>query len=94
MRIKVTYLEMLARPQRVVPPPREGLAVVHARRPTVAYYRFLYDALGRDYRWLRCQKLSDAELTALLSDPRLRLRGRLAARDPVRGLYWRSERWV
>ncbi len=71
MRVKTTYLEMFARPQRVVPPPRGGLAVVHARRPTVAYYRFLYDAVGRDYDWTSRKKLSDADLAALLNDPRL-----------------------
>ena len=49
MRVKTTYLQMFARPERVVPPPRDGLAVVHARKPSVAYYRFLYDAVGRDY---------------------------------------------
>ena len=69
--VKVTYLEMFARPERVVPPPREGLAVVHARKPTVAYYRFLYDAVGRGYDWTSRKKLSDAELAALLNDPRL-----------------------
>jgi len=47
--VKTTYLEMLARTEQVVPPPRDGLAVVHARKPPVAYYRFLYDAVGRDY---------------------------------------------
>jgi GNAT superfamily N-acetyltransferase len=71
MKLKVTYLEMLARPQRVVPPPREGLTVVHTNRPPVAYYRFLYDAVGRDYGWPRCKRSSDAELAALLNDPRL-----------------------
>ncbi len=71
MKVKTTYLQMLARPERVVPPPREGLAVVHAKKPTVAYYRFLYDGVGRDYGWPRCTKLSDAELAALLNDPRL-----------------------
>jgi GNAT superfamily N-acetyltransferase len=71
MTVKITYLQTLARPERVVPPPREGLAVVHARRPTVAYYRFLYDAVGRDYDWTSRKKLSDAELAALLHDPRL-----------------------
>jgi hypothetical protein len=35
MKVKTTYLEMLACPERVVPPPREGLAVVHAKQPTV-----------------------------------------------------------
>jgi GNAT superfamily N-acetyltransferase len=69
--VKTTYLQMLARPERVVPPPMDGLAVVHARRPTVAYYRFLYDAVGRDYDWTSRKKLSDAELAALLGDPRL-----------------------
>jgi hypothetical protein len=37
MKVKVTYLEMLAHPERVVPPPREGLAMVHAKKPTVDY---------------------------------------------------------
>src|SRR5215813_10533688 len=69
--VKTTYLQMFARPERVVPPPREGLTVVHARKPTVAYYRFLHDAVGRDYDWTSRRKLSDAELAALLNDPRL-----------------------
>jgi GNAT superfamily N-acetyltransferase len=71
MKIKVTYLEMFARPEKVVPPPREGLAVVHAKKLPVAYYRFLYDAVGRDYDRTSRKKLSDAELAALLNDPRL-----------------------
>ena len=69
--VKTTYLQMFARPERVVPPPRGGLVVVHARKPTLAYYRFLYDGVGRDYDWPSLKKLSDAELAALLNDPRL-----------------------
>jgi GNAT superfamily N-acetyltransferase len=69
--VKTTYLQMLAHTPQVVPPPRDGLAVVHARRPTVGYYRFLYDAVGRDYNWTSRTKLSDAELAALLHDPRM-----------------------
>jgi GNAT superfamily N-acetyltransferase len=69
--VKVTYLQMFARPERDVPPPRDGLAVVHAQKPTVAYYRFLYDAVGRDYEWTSRKKLSDAELAALLNHPLL-----------------------
>jgi GNAT superfamily N-acetyltransferase len=71
MKVKTTYLEMFAHPQRVVAPPRPGLTVVHARMPSVAYYRFLYDAVGRDYDWTSRKKLSDAELAALLNDPRI-----------------------
>jgi GNAT superfamily N-acetyltransferase len=70
MKIKTTYLEMLAHARRAVPPPREGLAVVHAQEPTVAYYRFLYDGVGRDYNWTSRKKLSDEALADILSDPR------------------------
>lgn len=71
MRIKISYLQMFARPEQVVLPPREGLVVVHAKKPTVAYYRFLYDTVGRTYDWPKTRLMSDAELSALLNDPRV-----------------------
>ena len=83
MKIKVSYLEMFTHPQRVVPPPRAGLAVVHARKPTVAYYRFLYEGVGRDYGWPRCKKLSDADLAALLNDPRIEVHVLMAEGVPA-----------
>ncbi len=70
MKLTTTYVEMFARPQRVVPPPRKGLSVVHAKNPPVAYYRFLYDAVGRDYDWKGRKKLSDADLATIIHDPR------------------------
>jgi hypothetical protein len=83
MKVKTTYLQMFARPERVVPPPREGLAVVHAKKPTVAYYSFLYDGVGRDYDWTSLKQLSDAELTALLYDPRLEVHVLMAEGVPA-----------
>ncbi len=71
MKVKTTYLQMFAHTQRVMPPPRDGVVVVYAKKPTVTYYRFLYDAVGRDYDWTSRKKLSDAELAALLHDARL-----------------------
>jgi GNAT superfamily N-acetyltransferase len=68
--VRVFYLEMLSHAQRSVPAPRHDLSVVHAVKPTVAYYRSLYDAVGADYHWLSRKKLSDAELAVLLDDPR------------------------
>lgn len=73
MQIKVTYLQMFARPEWTLPLPREGIAVVHAKKPTVAYYRFLYDTVGRAYDWPKTKKMSDAELSALLNDPRVEI---------------------
>jgi GNAT superfamily N-acetyltransferase len=69
--IKITYLQMFAHPHGTVQPPRDGLAVVHAKKPPVAYYRFLYNAVGREYDWTSRRELSDAELAALLNDPGL-----------------------
>jgi GNAT superfamily N-acetyltransferase len=63
------YLEMLAPNHRVVAPARDGLAVIHARKPTVAYYRFLYNAVGKDYHWYSRGKLPDAELAAAVQNP-------------------------
>jgi GNAT superfamily N-acetyltransferase len=83
MTVKTTYLEMSSRPDRVVLRPRDGLAVVHARKPTVAYYRCLYDGVGRDYDWPRCQKLSDAELAALLNDPQVEVHVLMAEGVPA-----------
>ena len=83
MRVKTIYLQMFARPERVVPPPREGLVVLHAKQPPVAYYRFLYDAVGRDYDWTSRKKLSDAELAALLNDPRLEVHVLMAEGVPA-----------
>jgi GNAT superfamily N-acetyltransferase len=81
--VKTNYLQMFARPERVVPPPREGLVVVHARKLTVPYYRFLYDGVGRDYDWPSLKKLSDAELAALLNDPRLEVHVLMAEGVPA-----------
>jgi GNAT superfamily N-acetyltransferase len=68
--VTVYYLEMLAPSQRTEQAPRDGLTVLHAQSPTVPYYRFLYNAVGKDYHWLSRRKLSDAELAAVIGDVR------------------------
>ena len=70
MNVKVSYLEMHARPERTVPPPRPDLVILHAQKPSTAYYRFLYDAVGRPWQWLSRGKLSDEELAKIIHDPR------------------------
>ena len=47
------------------------------------HYRFLYDAVGRDYDWPRCTRLSDAALAALLNDPRLEVHVLMAEGVPA-----------
>ena len=67
--VTVFYLEMLAPSTREALPPRAGLTVLHAKRPSVRYYRFLYDAVGADYHWLSRRNLTDEALAAILNDP-------------------------
>lgn len=68
--VKVYYLEMLAPPKQVMlSAPRDGISTVHVKKPTVAYYRFLYDNVGRAYNWYSRGNRSDAELAALVQHP-------------------------
>jgi GNAT superfamily N-acetyltransferase len=71
--VKTSYLEMTAPRQEAVPPPRSGLVFLHAQRPTVAYYRFFYDAVGDQWHWRSRKKMTDAEILAILHDPRVEM---------------------
>ena len=69
MDMKVTYLQMFAHHPRTVPPPRSGLLVLHAHKPSVAYYRFLYNSVGDAFQWFSRKKLSDDALAQIIGDP-------------------------
>lgn len=63
----VTHLQMRARPPGLVMPQRaEALSVTRARRPTVSYYRYLYDTVGADWMWFERRRLGDLELAAII----------------------------
>lgn len=63
------YLEMTTPSQQTAPTPRDGMSILHARTPSVPYYRFLYNTVGRDYHWFRRGQLCDSDLATLLRDP-------------------------
>jgi GNAT superfamily N-acetyltransferase len=68
----VTYLEMTAPPvSRPRRPPCPAVEIRRARRPSVAFYRFLYGTVGEPWTWFERRWLSDAELETLLCDPRV-----------------------
>jgi GNAT superfamily N-acetyltransferase len=68
--VVVYYLEMRAPSHQSFPAPREGLTILHVRKPSAPYYRFLYNAVGKDYHWLSRRKLSDTELESVIQSPR------------------------
>lgn len=67
--VTIYYLQMFSHVRRDIAAPRTGLSVIHARKPTVPYYRFLYNAVGKDYHWLYRGSLADADLAALIHNP-------------------------
>lgn len=67
--VTIYFLEMLAHAKRSVPAPRGGLSVIHAKHPTVTYYRFLYNGVGKDYHWYSRGRLADFDLAAVIQNP-------------------------
>jgi len=71
IRVVITYLEMLQRPTRpTVPAPPGRLALMRAEPPTISFYRYLYDAVGRNWNWVDRKKLTDDQLKLIIHDPK------------------------
>ena len=66
----VTYLEMTT-PTPAPPRPRrsEKLALMRAERPTIAFYRFLYNMVGEQWMWHERRRMSDEKLATIIRDP-------------------------
>ncbi len=70
----VTFLEMRAEPRLRVPTPVNlKLMLMRAENPSIGFYRFLYDAVGRGYHWIDRKQLGDAALAAIIMDPRVEI---------------------
>ena len=70
----VTFLEMRAKPRPHVPTPTNlKLMLRRAEKPSVAFYRYLYDAVGRAYHWIDRKQLDDKALAAITTDPRVEI---------------------
>ncbi len=64
----VTFLKMDERPNDHIPMPSGfKLALMRLERPTVGYYRYLYDGVGDGYDWIDRKVLSDEQLLAEIS---------------------------
>ena len=64
---RITHLEMRAPPaHRVQMPLGPRLAVLRTKDMPLAFYRYLYEQVGRAHHWLLRRDLSDAELSAVV----------------------------
>ncbi len=70
--VTITYLEMTSPPRRFVAPEwPEPTAVRQAERPTLSYYRYLYNTVGADWHWYERRLLSDEALAEIILDDRV-----------------------
>ena len=69
--VTITYLEMTQKPERrsaAAPPESLQVSVKLIERPTTAFYRFLYDAVGRHWLWYERKLIPDDEMEQHLHD--------------------------
>ena len=70
LREVVTYLEMRASPKRMlVTPTGRKVALMRAERPTVHFYRYLYNTVGEPWLWWERRAKDDDTLTGIIQDP-------------------------
>ncbi|MEO0696742.1 MAG: GNAT family N-acetyltransferase [Pseudomonadota bacterium] len=68
--VTITYLRQETRPTSLRPAPApKGVALLRAEEPSISYYRYLYDLVGRAYNWVSRRQMSDADLNEIISDP-------------------------
>jgi GNAT superfamily N-acetyltransferase len=70
----VTYLAMHARPG--VPPPPPPLlkaAILKCEKPSLHFYRYLYDTIGQPYFWVERRLWSNDKLASILAEETLAL---------------------
>ena len=71
LKAHITRLEMTAPPRQSLPlPVNITTAVMRVPEIPAAYYRFLYDQVGRRWHWVDRLRMDDAALNAILRDKR------------------------
>lgn len=74
LEVVITYLEMKTRPKRV---PRshlaERIAIMRAERPSVSFYRYLYNTVGAPWLWHERQQLDDQTLKNIVHNPQVEI---------------------
>ena len=79
--VTVTFLRMDRRPETPARALPSGAGLVRVLRPTLPFYRYLYDTVGAPHLWWLRRAMPDGELLQLLRD----------AAVSVHVLYWEGE---
>lgn len=79
----ITYLEMSRPPAGPSPATPPGVTLQAVGHCSVAFYRFLYNTVGRDWLWYERRVMNDDELSSLLADPAVEVHVGYRAGSPV-----------
>jgi GNAT superfamily N-acetyltransferase len=71
MEVITTHLEMRSRPSISLTRPHRSGMLLRLDPPTVAFYRYLYRSVGEAWGWRERTAMSDEELEAIISDPKV-----------------------
>jgi hypothetical protein len=71
--VTVTFLRMDTPPLTVAPAIPGASRTERVVKPTVGFYRYLYNTVGGDYVWWLRRIMPDADLARLLDDPSLEI---------------------
>ncbi|MBB3065512.1 GNAT family acetyltransferase [Limibacillus halophilus] len=69
--VTITYLEMTERKVASLQTPHltgHRLGLLRAERPTLSFYRFLYNTVGRDWLWYERRRMSDDALRDIIEN--------------------------
>jgi GNAT superfamily N-acetyltransferase len=69
LRMVITYLEMNARPTAPTIPVPRRTALLRAERPTISFYRYLYNTVGERWLWYERRAMDDETLSGFIHDP-------------------------
>jgi GNAT superfamily N-acetyltransferase len=81
--VTVTFLRIdmpPATPRLATPP---DTTLVHVARPSVVFYRYLYDTVGAPHVWWLRRSLPDNSIAALLADPAINIHVLYRGGEPI-----------
>ena len=67
--VDVTFLRMDAPPTAAPRPLPEGMRIERVARPSVPFYRYLYNTVGEPWLWWMRRAAPDGEIAALMAHP-------------------------
>ena len=68
----ITYLEMTSRlTTPMLPPPKAKIYLMRAEKPTISFYRYLYNTIGQRWLWWERRQISDKELSTIITNDKV-----------------------